>query len=85
LVGARYFIANAIMPLSCGCLYHPTCLRDLILWGSTGSIVTCLDCGIPTHGAWLASWGFPLHSPAVAELEVELNVMDSANDWVEAP
>jgi hypothetical protein len=85
LVCTHYFIANAIMPLSCGCLYHPTCLRDLILRDSTGSIVTCLVCGTPTHGAWLASWGFPLHSSAVAEVEVELDVMDSANDWVEAP
>jgi hypothetical protein len=80
LVCARYFIANAIMPLTCGCLYHPACLRDLILRGSTGSVVTCLGCGTPAHGAWLASWGFPLHSSAVAELEVELDVMDNTND-----
>ena len=85
LVCARYFIANAIMPLSCGCLYHLVCLRDPILQGSTGSIITCLGCGILVYGTWLASWGFSLHSSTVAKLEVELDVMDNANDWVKAP
>jgi hypothetical protein len=33
----------------------------------------------------MALWGFPLNSAMEAEVYVDLNAMDSANDWIEAP
>jgi hypothetical protein len=51
----RFFIANAYMPLSYGCQYHPACLRDMILRRSIWQPINCLQYGIPPQGAWMAS------------------------------
>ena len=59
------FLANAFVLLSCGCRYHPPCMRALILKGQ----MNCKACGARPHGTWMAYWGFPLNSRMMRELE----------------
>lgn len=82
---ARFIIANACMPLSCGCNYHSACWRDIIFRAEHCSQVTCAGCGMPPHGAWMASWEFQLNPAMEAEVDEALHQMDAAHDWVEAP
>jgi hypothetical protein len=64
----RCFIANAFVPFSCGCIYHPSCLREMILSG----YINCPSCGSRAHGTWMATWGFNLDTPMQVQLEDDL-------------
>jgi len=46
----RLYVENAYVPLSCGCRYHPPCMRALIVTGNNH----CHSCGDPIHGIWMA-------------------------------
>lgn len=62
---ARLYVVDAFVPLSCGCHYHPPCIRALILSWHTN----CLGCGAPPHGTWMAYLGSPLDERMSTELE----------------
>ena len=62
----RFFLKNAAVPFSCGCMYHPHCLWDLLVVGHR----YCPRCGEKASGIWMASWGFPLDKGMKVEVEV---------------
>lgn len=77
---ARLYIQNAFIPLSCGCRYHPPCMRALILTGST----ECMGCGKHPHDTWMAYWGFPLDGPMPVQLKDHVEEGLQSDQWVEA-
>jgi hypothetical protein len=62
----RFFLRNVAVPFSCGCMYHPHCLWEMLVVGHR----YCPRCGEKASGIWMASWGFPLDKGMKLEVEV---------------
>jgi hypothetical protein len=62
----RFFLKNVAVPFSCGCMYHPHCLWEMLVVGHR----YCPRCGEKASGIWMASWGFPLDKGMKVEVEV---------------
>ena len=62
----RFFLKNAAVPFSCGCMYHPHCLWEMLVVGHR----YCPRCGERASGIWMASWGFPLDKGMKLEVEI---------------
>ena len=72
----RFFLKNVAVPFSCGCMYHPHCLWEMLVVGHR----YCSRCGEKASGIWMASWGFPLDKGM--KIEVELAGVDQSS-WAE--
>ena len=72
----RFFLKNVAVPFSCGCMYHPDCLWEMLVVRHR----YCPRCGEKASGIWMASWGFPLDKGMKSEVEVASKDQD---DWAE--
>ena len=58
----RYFIARGAIFGSCGCLFHPYCMWQILSTTIRGAARVCPKCGKCMNGSWLAQWGLRLRA-----------------------